>query len=237
MEWTAFEAALFDLDGVITPTAQVHMRAWSEMFNDFLAAEGVTRPYSDEDYFAYVDGRPRYDGVREFLRSRDIALPEGSPDDSASTRTICGLGNRKNDMFNTVLERDGVEPYPGSVALIDHLDRIGVGKAVVSSSNNAQTVLDAAGLGTRFSVVVSGVVASRQGLPGKPAPDTYSYAAGQLGTTNAKSVVLEDAVSGVRAGRAGDFGLVVGVDRGAGADVLRGGGADVVVDDLAELVP
>lgn len=237
MDWTDFEAALFDLDGVITPTADVHMRAWSEMFNDFLRARGVTRPYTDEDYFAHVDGRPRYDGVREFLRSRDIDLPEGHPDDSPSEPTICGLGNRKNDMFNEVLARDGVQPYPGSVALIDHLDQIGVGKAVVSSSNNAAVVLDAAGLGRRFSVVVSGLVASEQGLPGKPAPDTYAFAARQLGTTNARSVVLEDAVSGVRAGRAGDFGLVVGVDRGAGAQSLRDNGADVVVRDLAELLP
>lgn len=229
--WADYDAALFDLDGVITPTATVHMRAWSDMFNDFLASwqgDGDTSPYEDSDYYAHVDGKPRYDGVRDFLASRGIPADED---------LVVELGDRKNDAFNAVLARDGVEPYPGSVRLLDHLRDLGVPLAVVSSSANAPAVLEAAGLLDRFRTVVSGDVAHRLGLPGKPAPDTFLHAAEELGATAASSVVLEDAVSGVRAGKAGDFGLVVGVDRGAGEAALRDAGADVVVDDLAELVP
>ena len=231
MIWADYEAVLFDLDGVITPTAVVHMRAWAEMFNEFLASwqgEGDTAPYADADYFAHVDGKPRYDGVRDFLTSRGIPAGED---------LVVELGDRKNDAFNAVLARDGVEAYPGSVRLLDHLRDLGTPLAVVSSSANAPAVLEAAGLLDRFRTVVSGDVAHRLGLPGKPAPDTFLHAADELGATAATSVVLEDAVSGVRAGKAGDFGLVVGVDRGAGADTLRDAGAGVVVADLAELVP
>ena len=238
--WQNYDAVLFDLDGVITPTAEVHMRAWSEMFNAFLssyAGTGDTAPYSDVDYFAQVDGKPRYDGVRDFLSARGIVLPPGSPDDPPEAETVCGLGNRKNDAFNEVLARDGVEPYPGSVRLIDHLERIRVPMAIVSSSANAPAVLEAAGLLDRFRTVVSGKVAAELGLPGKPAPDTFLHAAHELGSTAARSVVLEDAVSGVRAGAAGRFGLVVGVDRGAGERTLREAGASVVVADLADLLP
>lgn len=237
MDWKEFDAALFDLDGVLTPTADVHMRAWSDMFNAFLDARGGEEPYTDADYFAYVDGKPRYDGVRSFLTSRGIELPEGGPDDAPDAETVCGLGNRKNDAFNAVLERDGVEPYPGSLALVDALRAKGVQLAVVSSSQNAPAVLAAAGIADRFPVVVDGRVARDAGLPGKPAPDTFLEAAARLGVTTERSVVLEDAESGVAAGRAGDFGLVVGVDRGAGAETLRERGADVVVTDLAELLP
>lgn len=237
MDWKDFDAALFDLDGVLTPTADVHMRAWSDMFNAFLDARGGEEPYTDADYFAYVDGKPRYDGVRSFLTSRGIELPEGGPDDAPDAETVCGLGNRKNDAFNAVLERDGVEPYPGSLALVDALRAKGVQLAVVSSSQNAPAVLAAAGIADRFPVVVDGRVARDAGLPGKPAPDTFLEAAARLGVTTERSVVLEDAESGVAAGRAGDFGLVVGVDRGAGAETLRERGADVVVTDLAELLP
>nr|WP_121252100.1 beta-phosphoglucomutase family hydrolase [Nocardioides ferulae] len=241
MDWTRFEAVLFDLDGVVTPTAEVHMRAWAEMFNEFLSAYGAdpavdTAPYTDADYFAHVDGKPRYDGVRDFLVSRGIELPEGTSDDAPDQVTVRGLGNRKNDAFNVVLERDGVVAYPGSVALLDHLRDLGLPLAVVSSSANAPAVLAAAGLADRFETVVDGRVAHREGLPGKPAPDTFVHAATLLGTTPALSVVLEDAVSGVRAGVAGGFGLVIGVDRGAG-DALRAAGADPVVADLAVLVP
>ncbi|QWF24822.1 beta-phosphoglucomutase family hydrolase [Nocardioides sp. LMS-CY] len=239
MTWAEYDAVLFDLDGVITPTAEVHMRAWSEMFNAFLAAyagPGDRAPYVDADYFAHVDGKPRYDGVRDFLGSRGIELPDGSPDDPASAETVCGLGNRKNDAFNAVLERDGVTPYPGSVLLLDHLRGLGLPLGVVSSSANAPAVLEAAGLLDRFGTVVSGAVAHDLGLRGKPAPDTFRHAAEALGSSPARSVVLEDAVSGVRAGRAGDFGLVVGVDRGAGVELLTEAGADLVVADLAELV-
>lgn len=236
MEWTQYEAALFDLDGVITPTAEVHMRAWDEMFSAFLADQGVTDPYTQDDYFTYVDGKPRYDGVRAMLASRGIEIPEGDPSDPPEAPTVCGLGNRKNAVFTEVLERDGVLPYNGSALLINHLLERGIKLAVVSSSQNAPAVLKAAGVDDRFPVVIDGVVAKHQGLPGKPDPDTFLYAAEKLGVPREKAVVLEDAVSGVKAGRAGDFGLVVGVDRGAGHAVLREAGADLVVQDLAELI-
>lgn len=237
MDWNDYDAALFDLDGVLTPTAEVHMRAWDVMFNDFLdGRDEDQQPYTDEDYFAWVDGKPRYDGVRSFLESRGITLPEGTPEDDPALETVCGLGNRKNDAFSAVLRDEGVTPYPASVALLDWLHARGTAVAVVSSSRNAPGVLAAAGLADRFEVVIDGRVASDAGLPGKPAPDTYLYAAQQLGVSRERSVVLEDALSGVQAGRAGDFGLVVGVDRGAGAQPLLDGGADVVVADLDELI-
>ena len=220
------------------------MRAWAEMFNAFLEeyaadhADADTSPYTDADYFAHVDGKPRYDGVRDFLAARSITLPEG--DDAAAAAegpTVRGLGDRKNDAFNAVLERDGVAAYPGSVALLDHLRELEMPLAVVSSSANAPAVLEAAGLADRFATVVDGRVAQELGLPGKPSPDTFVHAAEVLGATPATSVVLEDAVSGVRAGRAGGFGLVIGVDRGAGVDTLTEAGADVVVTDLADALP
>ena len=238
--WTDYDAILFDLDGVVTPTAEVHMRAWSEMFNAFLASyagSGDTAPYTDADYFAYVDGKPRYDGVRDFLAARGIELPEGTDEDAGTEQTVKGLGNRKNDAFNEVLARDGVTAYPGSVQLLDHLRGLGLPLAVVSSSANAPSVLKAAGLADRFQSVVDGKVAKELGLRGKPAPDTFLHAAEALGAIAATSVVLEDAVSGVRAGRAGSFGLVIGVDRGAGHETLVGAGADLVVSDLAETLP
>ena len=229
--WADYDAVLFDLDGVVTPTAIVHMRAWSDMFNEFLSrydGAGDASPYTDADYYAHVDGKPRYDGVRDFLTSRGIPATED---------LVRELGDSKNDAFNAVLERDGVDPYPGSVLLLDHLRTLGIPLAVVSSSVNAPAVLAAAGLADRFATVVSGAVATELGLPGKPAPDTFLHAAEVLGATAARSVVLEDAVSGVRAGAAGHFGAVVGVDRGAGPDALTAAGATVVVSDLAELVP
>ncbi len=238
MDWNGVEAALFDLDGVLTPTADVHMRAWSAMFNDYLQQKGIAEPYTDADYFAHVDGKPRYAGVRDFLSSRGLTLPEGEPTDAPERETVCGLGNRKNDAFAEVLATEGVQPYPGSVALLDALAAgTGVRVAVVSSSRNAVPVLEAAGLRTRFDVVVDGLVAARDGLAGKPHPDTFVRAAELLGVSVAGSVVVEDAISGVAAGRAGGFGHVVGVDRGVGAQALTDAGADVVVDDLAELVP
>lgn len=236
MEWNDYDAALFDLDGVITPTAEVHRQAWARMFTDFLADRPDVAPYTEDDYFAHVDGKPRYEGVASFLASRGIELPHGNPGDDPTRETVCGLGNRKNDYFRDVLDSDGVEPYPGSVALLDHLARRGVRLALVSSSRNAMPVVEAAGLADRFEVVVDGVVAARDGIAGKPEPDTYVAAAERLGVPTAKAVVLEDAVSGVQAGAAGGFGLVIGVDRGAGADVLREHGADLVVSDLAELI-
>jgi beta-phosphoglucomutase family hydrolase len=236
-DWPVHDAVLFDLDGVLTPTAEVHMQAWSQMFNAFLSSQRDQAPYTDADYFTYVDGKPRNDGVRDFLTARGIELPVGADDDPPSAETIKGLGNRKNEAFNLVLERDGVTAYPGSVALLDHLHSLGIPLAVVSSSANARAVLEAAGLADRFQAVVSGDVARAHGLPGKPAPDTFVYAAERLGATAATSVIVEDAVSGVRAGRAGDFAVVIGVDRGAGESSLIDAGADLVVEDLAELVP
>ncbi|MEP9364305.1 beta-phosphoglucomutase family hydrolase [Nocardioides sp. CN2-186] len=232
MSWSDYDAVLFDLDGVITPTAEVHMVAWAEMFNAFLTSyDGPATDlsaYADSDYFAHVDGKPRYDGVRDFLTSRGIPAPQ---------ELVVELGDRKNDAFNEVLARDGVEAYPGSVLLLDHLRDLGMPLAVVSSSVNAPAVLAAAGLADRFGIVVSGALATELDLPGKPAPDTFLHAAKELGATAASAVVLEDAVSGVRAGAAGDFALVVGVDRGVGPDALTAAGADLVVPDLAQLVP
>ena len=236
MIWDEFDAALFDLDGVLTPTAEVHMRAWDRMFSGYFESAGVTPAYSEADYFAYVDGKPRYDGVRSALASRGVVLPEGAPTDPPEVETVCGLGNRKNILVNRLLDEEGVEPYPGSVALLDHLEARGTRVAVVSSSRNAPGVLVAAGLANRFTVVVDGSVAQIEGLAGKPSPETFLHAASLLSVPKEKAVVLEDAVSGVQAGRAGGFGLVVGVDRGAGADVLAAAGADVVVQDLEELV-
>jgi len=236
VDWNDYDAALFDLDGVLTPTADVHMLAWEQLFSGFLEQRGIEQPYVEADYFDHIDGKPRYEGVRSFLTSRGIELAEGEPTDPSSADTVCGLGNRKNDAFSAVLREQGVTAYPGSVALLDHLAARGVQVAVVSSSRNAPAVLTAAGLRDRFEVVVDGNVAADRGLAGKPSPETFAFAAEQLGSAKDRAVVLEDALSGVAAGRAGGFGLVVGVDRGVGADRLTSAGADVVVDDLAELV-
>lgn len=236
MRWDEVEAVLFDMDGVLTPTAAVHMRAWELMFRQYFAEHGVAPPYTDADYFAHVDGRPRYDGVRATLASRGVVLPEGEHADPPGMQTVCGLGNAKNALVNQLLAEEGVEPYRGSVRLVDELERRGVPMAVVSSSRNTPAVLEAAGLGHRFGVIVDGVVAAAEHLPGKPAPDTFLHAAAQLGVPAGRAAVVEDAVSGVAAGRAGGFGLVVGVDRGAGPGALLAAGADVVVADLADLL-
>lgn len=227
---------LFDLDGVLTPTAEVHMRAWARLFSDYLLSRGDSRPYTEQDYFDHVDGKPRYDGVRDMLSSRGITLPEGTPDDSPDLETVCGLGNRKNSVFAAELRENGVTPYPGSVAFLDRAISCGYLVAVVSSSRNAVPVLEAAGLRDRFDHIVDGIVAADAGLPGKPAPDTYLEGAKRLGLTAEQCVVVEDAQSGVEAGRRGDFGLVLGVNRGVGAASLLENGADFVVDDLGEVV-
>ncbi|WP_295629391.1 HAD family phosphatase [uncultured Corynebacterium sp.] len=236
-----YGAVLFDLDGVLTPTADIHEQAWGDMFRAFLEERGAD-PYTDADYFAHLDGRRRDEGIRAMLESRGIQLDDGGDDDTAADDTVTGLGLRKNEDF---LRRvaEGVEPYPGSVKFLDHLDAVAAGEgdgaprlAVVSSSRNARPVLEAAGLLERFELVVDGNVAHERGLDGKPSPATYLYAAEVLGVTAAEAVVVEDALSGVRSGAAGDFGLVVGVDRGAGRDELAANGADEVVDDLAELI-
>ncbi|WP_307786080.1 HAD-IA family hydrolase [Rathayibacter sp. SD072] len=230
-------ALLFDLDGVLTPTADVHMHAWARLFTPYLESKGITEGYTDADYFRYIDGRPRYDGVRALLASRGIVLPDGDPSDDPALETVCGLGNRKNDAFNAVLAADGVAPYPGSLAFLDAAIAAGVEVAVVTSSRNGVPVLVAAGIRDRFEIVVDGLLAAERSIAGKPAPDTYLYAAELLGLTAAECAVVEDAHSGVAAGRAGAFGLVVGVDRGVGAETLLEHGADIVVDDLAELLP
>jgi beta-phosphoglucomutase family hydrolase len=237
MDWGDYDAVLFDLDGVLTPTALVHMHAWNQMFNTFLSVHHPDQPaYSEADYFQYVDGKPRYAGVRSFLASRDIELPDGTPDDAAGTLTVCGLGNEKNDAFESILATEGVAAYPGSRALVEKLAADGIHQAVVSSSRNAPAVLEAAGLLDFFDTIVDGVVAHERMLAGKPAPDTFVYAADLLEVPVARCVVVEDALSGVQAGRAGRFGLVIGVDRGAGSDALLEHGATLVVNDLEDLV-
>ncbi len=238
-----FDAVLFDLDGVLTATAKVHAASWKKTFDDFLhkRAAMTDEPFEpfdiETDYKLYVDGKPRYDGVAAFLESRGIHLPYGDPDEAPNDKTICGLGNRKNEMINQVLESDGVEVFSGSVALVRHLRTQRIKTAVVSSSANCEAVLRAAGIADLFDLRVDGVVASRLQLAGKPAPDTFLKAAEQLGVEPQRAVVVEDAISGVQAGRNGGFGLVIGVDRKGGGQALRENGADVVVTDLKELIP
>lgn len=236
VDLAAYGAVLFDLDGVLTPTADIHQAAWGDMFTAFLSGRNA-EPYTTADYFEHLDGRNRHEGIRALLASRGIELPEGEPDDGPGEDTVIGLGARKNADFLARVDA-GVDPYPGSVALVDALAAGGDGPrlAVVSSSRNAEAVLRAAGLYDRFELVVDGNVAAEEHLPGKPAPDTYAFAAAQLGVPRGRAVVVEDALSGVRAGAAGEFGLVLGVDRGAGRVELLDAGADVVVADLGELV-
>ncbi|MGW4650585.1 HAD family hydrolase [Kitasatospora sp. NPDC004289] len=236
-------AFLFDLDGVLTQTAKVHAAAWKDMFDAFLREEadrtgGAFVPFDPvADYDTYVDGRPRLDGTRTFLAARGITLPEGTPDDPPGTRSVAGLGNAKNETVLRLIEEQGVQPYPGSVEYLHRLAALGLPRAVVSSSANCRDVLRAAGIDGLFDVVVDGLVAQRDHLPGKPAPDTYLAAAKALGTEPARAAVFEDALAGVAAGRAGGFGTVVGVNRTGQAEALREHGADLVVDDLAELIP
>ena len=235
-------ACLFDLDGVLTQTASVHNAAWEQTFNDVLRqrAEATHEdfvPYDPgPDYNRYVDGRPRADGVRSFLASRGIVLPEGRPDDPPSADTVHGVGNRKNVVLLRRLRQDGVVVYPGSVAYLRAAARAGLRRAVVSASANCAAVVAAAGLEDLFEVRIDGVVAREEGLRGKPHPDTFLAAAQLLGVRPEQAAVFEDALAGVRAGRAGGFGYVVGVDRVGQADELRENGADVVVRDLSELL-
>lgn len=236
-----YRAVLFDLDGVLTDTASVHAACWKRMFDEFLREHSARtgEPFEAfdivSDYQQYVDGKPRYDGVRSFLASRRIRLPEGEPSDPPGSDTVCALGNRKNLLIREFLRQEGVEPYPDAVQLLEDLSAAGVSMAVVSSSKNAPAVLDAAGIADRFDTVVDGKVAADSGLPGKPAPDTFLDAARRLGVDHREAVVVEDAISGVKAGRNGEFGLVVGVARQDNADELRAAGADVVVTELSEL--
>jgi beta-phosphoglucomutase family hydrolase len=235
-------ACLFDLDGVLTQTAKVHAAAWKEMFDDYLRGRAAEQgeefvPFDPvRDYDEYVDGKPRYEGVRSFLDSRGIELPQGTPDDPPDAQTIDGLGNRKNELVLAMIRERGVEPYEGSVRYVRAAREAGLRRAVVSSSTNCHDVLVAAGIDDLFEEVVDGVVAEREHLRGKPAPDTFLAGARALGIESAAGCVFEDALAGVEAGRAGNFGRVVGVDRVGQADALRAHGADVVVRDLAELL-
>ena len=248
VDLTAYDAWLFDMDGVLTQTATVHAEAWKETFDQFLAEESARtgKPYApfdeEADYERYVDGEPREDGVRNFLASRGITLPEGSDDDPPTARTVEGVGNRKNDLVLEVLRTKGVKVYPGAVALVKGLRQRGVKVAVVSASKNTVAALTAAGINDLFDARIDGNVVEEQHLAGKPAPDSYLAAARALEVEPARAVVVEDALAGVEAGRAGLFGLVVGVDNhdAAGAhdyaDQLRAHGANVVVADLASLL-
>lgn len=232
---TTYDAVLFDLDGVLTPTAAVHMRAWQRLFDDVFAAWEISPPYTDDDYFRHVDGKRRYDGVAALLRSRSVEVPWGDPADPPEAETVCGVGNRKNAFFLRTLRDDGIAAYRGSVLLLDRLRDAATPLAVVSSSKNATEVLRTAGIADRFAVIVDGVVAERDGLPSKPAPDMFLAAARALRVDPARAAAVEDAVSGVQSAASGGFGLVVGVDRGAGVAALRDAGAGIVVDDLAAL--
>ncbi|MFD7644033.1 HAD family hydrolase [Kitasatospora sp. NPDC059795] len=236
------KAFLFDLDGVLTQTAKVHAAAWKDMFDAFLRSESerTGAPFVAFDpvgeYDRYVDGRPRLDGTRQFLASRGIELPEGTPEDPPGSRTVNGLSAAKNDTVLRMIREQGVQPYRGSVAYLERLRELGLPRAVVSSSANCRDVLKAAGIDGMFDVVVDGITAARDHLAGKPAPDTFLAAAKQLDTAPEHAAVFEDALAGVAAGRAGGFGTVVGVNRTGQAEALREHGADVVVDDLAELL-
>jgi beta-phosphoglucomutase family hydrolase len=239
---TRYDAVLFDLDGVITNTASLHAACWKRMFDDYLRrraaqAGGEFRPFDlTGDYRLYVDGKPRPDGVRDFLGSRGIQLPEGTRDDPLDAETVGGLGNRKNALVSSAIEDTGVEPYDGSIRLVGQLRRQGFKLAIVTSSRNCDTVLRAAKLEALFDVRVDGNTIHAERLSGKPAPDMFLAAARLLGVDPARAVVVEDALSGVQAGSSGNFGLVIGVARKGDAEELRHNGAHVVVNDLVELV-
>ena len=236
-----YDAVLLDLDGVITDTASLHAACWKQMFDDYLQNRATQRgeafrPFDiATDYRLYVDGKPRYDGVRDFLISRGIGLPEGSPDDPMQAETVDGLGNRKNDLVNKIIEDGGVVPYEGSVKFLHQLRNQRFKVAVVTSSQNCTAVLKAAKLDHFFDVQVDGNTIHVQHLAGKPAPDTFLMAAKLLGVEPKRAIVIEDALSGVEAGSAGDFGLVIGVARKGNAEELRRHGAHLVVNDLGEL--
>ena len=232
-------ACLFDLDGVLTDTASVHTVAWQRMFDEYLRqrdGEDFTPFDPGADYRQYVDGRTRQDGVRAFLSSRGIELPEGSPDDAPSQETIHGLGNRKNELFLATVQQDGVRVFEGSRRYLQAAVDAGLATAVVSSSANTADVLQVTGLAPYIQQRVDGVTIRERNLPGKPAPDTFLLGAELLSVPASEAVVFEDALAGVEAGRAGRFGYVVGVDRVGQRDALREHGADRVVDDLEELL-
>jgi len=241
MSENQYKAVILDLDGVITQTARLHAQAWKQMFDDYLHQRSQRQgddytPFDiDADYHEYVDGKPRYDGVKSFLASRGIELPQGSPDDSSDQETICGLGNRKNQLFLDVMQKEGVETYPDTIEQIHHWREQGVKTAVVSSSRNGEAILDTAGIKHLFDTKVDGVDSQRLNLNGKPAPDIFLQAALELAVEPEAAIAVEDAISGVQAAKAGQFGLVVGVVRDRGGEALRQQGADVVVRDLRDI--
>ncbi|MCV2463015.1 beta-phosphoglucomutase family hydrolase [Streptomyces sp. ICN988] len=231
------QACLFDLDGVVTRTAVVHAAAWKATFDAFLRERDGAgfRPFTDSDYDQYVDGRPRADGVRSFLASRGIELPEGTADDPPDAQTVNGVGNRKNELLLEKIRTDGVEAYEGTLRYIDAVRAAGLATAIVSSSANTRDVLRSIDAERLFDVRIDGVVARERKLPGKPHPDTFLAAARDLGVEASRAAVFEDALAGMDAGRSGHFGYVVGVDRVGQTDALYAHGADRVVKDLAEL--
>jgi len=235
-----FDAAIFDMDGVVTRTAAVHSRAWKEMFDAYLQSRatrglGAFREFTHEgDYLHYVDGRPRYEGVATFLQSRGIALPMGTPDDAPGIETVCGLGNRKNALFNEIIEREGAGLYESTVALIGMLRAQGFKVGLATSSKNSALILNKSGVTHLFGSVVDGIVSAVLGLQGKPAPDIFQAASARLGVHPEHAIVIEDAVSGVQAGANGGFALVIGVARENNHAELWRAGADLVVSDLAE---
>lgn len=234
------DAVIFDLDGVITDTASVHAAAWKRMFNQFLAdradrEDEDQQPFSADDYYLYVDGKPRYDGVESFLASRGISIPRGDPSDLPAAETACGLGNRKDELFLSQLREEGVASFPSSIALLHGLRASGCRTAIISASRNCANVLEAAGVAELFDAKVDGVDADELGLKGKPNPAVFLEAARRLGVEPARAAVVEDALAGVEAGRRGSFGLVIGVDRGGHAEELRERGADILVGDLSEV--
>jgi beta-phosphoglucomutase family hydrolase len=250
---SVIHAVVFDMDGVVTQTASVHAAAWKSLFDEYLdeaarragaappdggtaALGGTYAPFTQADYLRYVDGKPRYDGVRDFLASRGLTLPPGDASDAPGAETVCGLGNRKDGYFRRLVDEHGVEPYPSTVALIGELKRAGVRVAIISASRNTTRILEAAGVRGLFEAQVDGEVAADLGLPGKPDPAVFVEAARRLGVTPARAAVVEDAIAGVEAGRRGGFALVIGVDRGGNREALAAAGADAVVADLAEVV-
>ncbi|WP_167610792.1 beta-phosphoglucomutase family hydrolase [Maribellus sediminis] len=240
MAQLAFEAVIFDMDGVITKTAITHTAAWKKMFDEYLQKRAVEhgeafQEFTQKDYLAYVDGKPRYKGVTSFLESRNIELPFGDAADEPGMETICGLGNRKNIAFNEVIARDGVEVYESTAQLLEDLTKAGIKLGVASSSKNCAPVLEAVDLLKTFGARVDGVVSAELGLHGKPEPDIFTTACEILGSTPAKSIVVEDAVSGVQAGAKGKFGLTLGIARENNEKELAENGADFVVTDLEEV--
>jgi len=237
----SFEAVIFDMDGVITKTALTHAAAWKKMFDDYLRKREAEHgePFAEfthaNDYLPYVDGKPRYKGVQSFLESRGINIPFGDPSDAAGIETVCGLGNQKNTAFNEVLEMEGVEVYPSTIALLYELKKAGIKLGVASSSKNCKPVLERVDLLGIFDVRVDGVVSAEMDLHGKPEPDIFTTACDILGVKYAKAIVVEDAVSGVQAGKKGNFGFTLGIARENNRKELEDAGADFVVEDLEEI--